>query len=167
MAALVSVIAVVLISMLINRFATIALSLTGISWALCRRGYAARDYATVLDLSGDYAVAELQVRAGDWVANQSLRELRLRDEGVVVMGIHRAGAYLGAPGPDAVIAPEDTLVLYGREARIAELDRRARDRTGDTAHTRASAEETAIERREQALEMPRRDGVSVRQDASG
>jgi hypothetical protein len=125
-----------------------------IAWILCRRGYAARDYATVLDLSGDYAVAELRVHEADWIANRSLRELRLRDEGVVVMGIHRAGGYLGAPGPDTVIAPEDTVVLYGREARIAELDRRARDRTGEAAHEQASAEESSIEARERSLDAP-------------
>jgi hypothetical protein len=66
-----------------------------------------------------------------------------------------------------MIAPEDTLVLYGREARIAELDRRSRDRNGDSAHTRASAEETAIERREQSLEMSGRDEVSAGRHASG
>jgi uncharacterized protein with PhoU and TrkA domain len=66
------------------------------------------------------------------------------------MGIRRGGSYLGAPGADTVVAPDDTLVLYGREGRIAELDRRTRDRTGDTAHTRASAEERSIERRERS-----------------
>ena len=125
----------------------------GIAWVLRRQGFATRDYGTVLDLSGDYAVAELHVRDADWVANRSLRKLRLRDEGVIVMGIQRAGTYLGAPGPDTVIEPDDTLVIYGREARIAELDWRGRDRSGEDAHTRASAEETSIEQRERSFRV--------------
>jgi hypothetical protein len=115
----------------------------GIAWLLDKSGFAGRDYAAILDLSGDYAVAELQVQEGDWVAMQSLRTLRLRDEGIVVMGVHRQGGYLGAPGPETVIEPGDTLVLYGQRARIAELDGRERDARGDVAHARASADATA------------------------
>ena len=115
----------------------------GIAWLLGRSGFAGRDYATMLDLSGEYAIAELQVQEGDWLAEQSLRAMRLRDEGIVVVGVQRRGVYLGAPGPDTVIEPCDTLVLYGRRTRIAELDRRRRDASGDAAHARASAEATA------------------------
>jgi K+/H+ antiporter YhaU regulatory subunit KhtT len=115
------------------------------AWVLGKRGFVARDYGTLLDLSGDYAVAELQVREGDWVADRSLRDLRLRDEGVVVMGIHRADGYLGAPGPETIVEVGDTLVLYGREARIAELDRRASGARGDAAHAQAAAEEDSVE----------------------
>jgi hypothetical protein len=46
-----------------------ALSRT-IGWVLARRGFAARDFATVLDLSGDYGVAELKVHEDDWVADR-------------------------------------------------------------------------------------------------
>ncbi len=117
-----------------------------IGWVLSKRGFAARDYATALELSGDYAVAELKVCEGDWVANRSLRQLRLRDEDVVVMGLHREGGYIGAPGPETVIEPDDMLVLYGREARIAELDRREREPSGDRVHARASAERDSLDR---------------------
>jgi TrkA-C domain len=116
-----------------------------IGWVLCRWGFAARDYAAVLELSGDYAVAELQVQEGDWLAGRSLRELRLRDEGVVVMGIKRGRHYLGAPGPETVLEPKDTLVLYGREERISELDRRPRGAAGDAAHCNARSQERNLE----------------------
>ena len=113
----------------------------GIGWILSRRGLGVRDYGTLLDLTGDYAVVELAVRAEDWLTGRTLRELRLRDEGVVVIGIHREGsAYIGAPGPEEVVRAGDTLVLYGREARIAELDRRRRGSEGDAAHERACRE---------------------------
>lgn len=51
-----------------------------------------RDYASLLRLTGDYAVQELHVQAGDWLADRSLDELRLSDEGVLVLGIRRAPA---------------------------------------------------------------------------
>jgi hypothetical protein len=144
-------IAALLILWLLSRTPPVDRALSrAIGWVLHRQGFATRDYATVLDLSGDYAVAELRVHDGDWVANRSLRDLRLRDEGVVVMGVHRAGTYVGAPGPDTMIEPEDTLVLYGREARIAELDRRSGDHSGEDAHKRATAEESSIEEGERA-----------------
>jgi hypothetical protein len=40
-----------------------------------------------------------------------------------------------------LVRPGDTLVLYGREPRIAELDRRHRDAAGDVAYERATAEQ--------------------------
>jgi hypothetical protein len=121
-----------------------------ISWLLRRGGFQGRDYGTLLDLSGDYAVAELQLREGDWATDRTLRELRLRDEGVVVMGIHRDGQYIGAPRPDMRLEAKDTLVIYGREGRIAELDRRRRDAAGDAAHARARVDEAETE---QAIEI--------------
>ncbi len=116
----------------------------GIGRILTKAGYGARDYATVMQLSREYGVSELQVKDGDWMAGRTLREARLRDEGVVVIGIHRRGeGYLGAPGPETSLRPRDTLVLYGKTRRIAELDRRARGAAGDQAHARACAEEEA------------------------
>jgi hypothetical protein len=62
----------------------------------------------------------------------------LRDEGVVVMGIQREGVgYIGAPSPDEIVRPGDTLVLYATVQRISELDRRKRGKDGDTAHDEA------------------------------
>jgi K+/H+ antiporter YhaU regulatory subunit KhtT len=114
----------------------------GIGWILTKAGYYARDYATLMQLSGDYGVSELQVEEGDWMADRRLRDLRLRDEGVIVMGIHRPGQdYIGAPGPETIVRPRDTLVVYGKTHRIAELDRRAHGASGDEAHVRACAEE--------------------------
>jgi K+/H+ antiporter YhaU regulatory subunit KhtT len=104
------------------------------------RGYAARDWGTLLDLSGDYTIAELQVRTGDWVTDRGLRDPRLRDEGVVVIGIHRSdGSYLDAPGPETIARAGERLVLYGRQGQIAELDHRRIGAAGDQAHHQACA----------------------------
>jgi hypothetical protein len=121
-----------------------------ITWLLRKQGYTARDYGRLLALSGDYAVAELQVRPDDWVANRRLGELRLRDEGLVVVGIRRPGAaYVGAPGAETPVLPGDTLIVYGREGRIAELDRRSFGPSGDARHERAATESEALQTTEQ------------------
>lgn len=102
----------------------------------------ARDYAQLLHVGGDWAVGQLGVRPGDWVAGRALRELRLRDEGVVVLGIEAAGGeYVGAPPFETVVQPGSTLVLYGRRHRVAELDGRPAGEAGDRAHAAAVAEE--------------------------
>jgi hypothetical protein len=109
-----------------------------IGWVLRVRGYDVRDFDTLLALSGNHRVAELRVEEDDWIANRTLRSLRLRDEGVVVMGIQRKGSgYIGAPGPEETVQPGDTLVLYGTKERISELDGRHRGATGDSAHEEA------------------------------
>jgi hypothetical protein len=117
-----------------------------ITWLLCKRGYDARDYGRLLALSGDYAVVELRVREHDWVANRRLGELRLRDEGLVVVGIRRPGGdYVGVPGRETTVLPGDTLIVYGREARIAELDRRSFGPSGDARHARAATGSKPVE----------------------
>jgi hypothetical protein len=112
-----------------------------------------RDYTGLLELAGGYAVAELEVDPSDWIAGRELGELTLRDEGVVVLGIHRrGGVYLGAPDGDTRIEPEDVLLLYGREERVEELDRRRHDQSGDQAHRQAVAEQERLEAEEEARE---------------
>ncbi|MDP8942602.1 MAG: TrkA C-terminal domain-containing protein [Actinomycetota bacterium] len=104
----------------------------------------ARDYAALLRLSAEYAVLEMAVRDGDWVAHRTLRELELREEGIVVLGVSRPdGTYVGAPGFDTTVRPGETLVLYGRSRRLAELDRRPAGPEGDDMHERAVAEHRA------------------------
>jgi NhaP-type Na+/H+ and K+/H+ antiporter len=109
------------------------------------------DYADLLELEGDYEVSELQVEAGDWLAGKTLGELKLRDEGVIVLGIHRGRDYIGTPNGRAHVCPDDRLILYGREERLIELDRRtAAD--GDAAHAGAVAEQRAIDVEELELD---------------
>jgi hypothetical protein len=108
-----------------------------------------RDWSGLLELEGGYTVAELEVEEADWIAGRALGDLTLRDEGLVVLGIHRVGGYLGAPDGDTVIRAGDVLTVYGREDRVAEIDRRAHDEQGDRAHAEAVAEQARLEAAEE------------------
>jgi len=110
------------------------------------RGLDARDYAALLRFGGGYTVGELEVEPRDWLAGSRLGELRLRDEGVLVLGIHRDAEYTGVPGKDTRVESGDVLVLYGHEDRLEELDTRRRDRRGDEEHARASGARPASAR---------------------
>lgn len=118
-----------------------ALLTPAIRWALSRTAtFELRDYTGLLDLHGDYRVADVEVGAGEWLADERIGDLELRsDEGVVILGIRRAdGTYVGAPSGENVIRPGDTLVTYGREDRLQELA--ARLEGDDEAHRQAVAE---------------------------
>ena len=80
----------------------------------------ARDYARLLNFADGYAVVELQVREGDWVAGRTLEELDIRAEGAALLGITRTDrdTHIGVPIRKTRLRPGDTLVLYGRSAHL-------------------------------------------------
>lgn len=101
-----------------------------------------RDYASLMHLAGDYRLVELHVGADDWLANRTLKDAELRDEGLVVLGIRRDdGTYIGGPKGDSLIRPDDTLLVYGRIASVEELDCRSNDYSGDAQHRRKVREQ--------------------------
>ena len=105
-----------------------------------------RDYASLLHLRGDYQVMEITVSDDDWLANKKLKELRLRDEGIAVLGIQRNNdSYLGAPFGDTYVCSGDTLILYGRKTALIELDMRTKGAAGEKAHQQAIATQQQIE----------------------
>lgn len=96
------------------------------------------DYASLLHVGGEYVVTELPVEPDSWLAERRLADMRLRQEGVVVLGIERVdGSYLGVPLPDSVVEAGDVLVVYSRSGVLAELDHRLSGRSGDAAHEAA------------------------------
>lgn len=114
------------------------------------RGLDVRDYASLLHLTGDYAVSELNVKPGDWIADESLGRLRLRDEGIVVLGIERPdGEYVAVPRSSTTLRPGDQLVLYGKRERIASLDERPKGPEGDAEHERHVGERQRERRHEE------------------
>ena len=114
-----------------------------IEWAFRRwTDLDTRDYQSLLKLSGDYTVKELSVKERDWLADKRLRDCRLTEEGVIVLGIYRDdGDYVGAPTADTRIYSGDLLILYGRSGALRELDQRREDRDGEAAHERAVKEQ--------------------------
>lgn len=110
-----------------------------------------RDYVHLLHISDDYSVHETVVSENSWLADQTLRELDLPREGVLVLGVRReGGGYLGAPGPDTRLCPGDVAVLYGHDEALTELDDRPQGSEGESErnrsvgrHTRQQAEEAA------------------------
>jgi hypothetical protein len=99
-----------------------------------------RDYVSLLELSSNFAVNELVVEADDWIAGKTLVELALAREGVLVLGIRRNGAYIGAPSSGDSIESGDALVIYGPHDRLEELDSRCHGPAGDQAHRAARRE---------------------------
>lgn len=115
-----------------------------------------KDYASLLALSGGYRVGEMRVEPDDWLADRSLADSRLREEGVVVLGIRRpSGEFLGAPQSDTVIRPQDVLVLYGRNEDMAEIDARHKGIGGELRHAEAVAEQEAVVREQSAADPER------------
>ena len=107
-----------------------------IEWALVKfTKLDTRDFISLLRLADGYVVLERQVKEEDWVNRKTLSQARLSDEGILVLGLHRAnGTYLGSPNGLTEIHDGDVLTVYGRIERLNELDLRKVGREGDRAH---------------------------------
>jgi hypothetical protein len=103
-----------------------------------------RDYTGLLQLYDNHQVADLRVREGEWLANERLADLDLREcENVLVLGIQRPdGTYIAPPSGEETIRPGDTVIAYGRDHQLLELADRSQDDAGD-----GSGGETAPDRR--------------------
>lgn len=138
-------------------------------WALKRyTTLNVRDYAGLLHLSGEFAISELYVREGEWMADRSLGELRLSDEGVVVLAItRRDGSFVGAPRGATRLRADDTLIVYGRTSRISDLDERAEGVGGELAHVEAVADQSDELRRERARDSESSAAPENKEDRDG
>lgn len=114
-----------------------------LSWVIARvlrrwTDLDASDFGQLLHLADRFAVGEIAVRREDWVANRTLDELNLREEGIVVLGITLAdGTWVGSPTFQTRIHADERLVVYGPSAQLRELDHRAAGPEGDRAHEQA------------------------------
>jgi len=112
-----------------------------VAWALNRwTRLTAQDYSEMLHLAHDYSVSEFPVEAGDWMTGRALMEMRLGDEGVMILGVERAdGTYVGAPKGSCVIEAGDELIVYGKHAMLRGLEKRRAGNLGDRQHAEAVA----------------------------
>lgn len=87
----------------------------------------------------------MQVEEDDWMADHTLAELSLHDEGISVLGIRRDdGRYIGSPTGRYYIRPNDVLLLYGRMSALSALDERHAGPGGDQAHQVAISEQQDV-----------------------
>lgn len=104
-----------------------------------------KDYASLMHLSGEYRIVELGIAPDDWLAGKTLAEARLREEGIVVLGVRREdGSYLGVPFGETEIFAHDTLISYGRIGSIERLDQRHKNAGAEWSHIEAVAEQAKV-----------------------
>ena len=103
-----------------------------------RHGRLVHDYAGLLRVDKGYSISSVQVTGGGWMDGRSLREMRLTDEGILVLSVTRSsGVTLATPGPDTVLSDSDTLLAYGLEEDLQDLAHRAAGSGGESAHEAA------------------------------
>jgi hypothetical protein len=120
-------------------------------WALKRwTRVEVRDYTGLLRVAKDFTVSELRVRHGEWLQGQTLAQLQLPREGVIVLGIERScGTYVGTPRGDTVVESGDSLILYGRQDSLLELDTRQAGMVGNLHHVMAVTRQINFEEEEE------------------
>lgn len=125
-----------------------------IVWALNRfTSLEIKDYSGLLHLAGEYTIAEYPVRGDGWLANRSLAELRLPEEGIMVLGVARqSGEFIGVPEGDTVLLSGETLVVYGRVSAFERLQGRSRDLGGEWDRREAVVEQRRVARAEKGRE---------------
>lgn len=102
------------------------------------------DYLGLLHLSDGYTVIEAPIDRGNWMAGRSLADLRLAEEGVQMLGIHRAnGEFIGTPAGSTYVRSGDRIIVYGRQGDLCELEARRAGADGDQAHANAVARQCA------------------------
>lgn len=116
-----------------------------------------RDYSTLLHLSGGFAITELKVENGDWLVGKKLKNARLSDEGLNVLGIqHKDGSFLGVLNGETEIEEDDILLIYGKEEVIRHLDNRKNDFFGDIEHVQTVNEQKRLNKIEMEKELSRK-----------
>ncbi|TGC09108.1 TrkA C-terminal domain-containing protein [Methanolobus halotolerans] len=103
------------------------------------------DTASLIYLGGDYQVSELEIEPEDWLADKTLAELNLPDEGVLVLGIQEQnGEYNGTPHAYSKMKVGDILLLYGSGRSIHSLDMRRKGIIGEVEHQKAVMKQKQI-----------------------
>ena len=112
-----------------------------------------RDYASLLHLAGEYKVSEMHVDPDSWLANQTLLNLKLRDEGLLILGVERvSGEFIGTPNGETRLEEGDNVIIYGRDSTIAELSQRHPGTKGDVEHFREVSKAERVSEAEKRLD---------------
>ncbi len=110
------------------------------------------DYEQLLGLGKGYFISMIKVKPGSWLEGRTLKELRLNEEGVLVLAIYRKvdgkEVYIGAPRGDIKLVAGDTLVCYGPDDILSKLPERLKGPLGDLEHADAIARQLIREKQE-------------------
>lgn len=123
-----------------------------------------RDYAGLLRLRDNWVVAEILVEPGDWFVDRTISDLQLPNEGVIVLGIERAGhRYVGAPKATARFRQGDKVVLYGQRDTLDRIDARERSAEGEMDWVTSQIEftENYLLQQEEERKLEAEDGSIV------
>ncbi len=114
------------------------------------------DYEELLGVSKGYSIGKFMVKKGSWLENKRLGDLRLNEEGIIVLAIYKKiddkEMFIGAPPRDINVVQGDILVCYGPEENIRNLSERLKGVAGDRAHREAVEKEKVI-REEEGKEL--------------
>ena len=112
-----------------------------------------RDYASLLQLSGNYRIAEISIEKRHWLYRKKLKNTQLRDEGLNVLAITRQdGTFLGTPSGETQINENDTLVIYGRTEALQKLERRLKGKKGNQEHTTMVKKQNRVQEKEMSMQ---------------
>lgn len=104
------------------------------------------DYESLLNLAGNFEVITVAVKPDSWLADELLSELKLSEEGVLVLGIRRMdGYFLGSPRGESTIYAGDELIAYGREDALKNLSERRKGPEGDLQHQLGMEQQLRLE----------------------
>ena len=99
------------------------------------------DYSQLLGLCRGYSIGEVTVKKDSWLAGRRLEDLKLREEGVIVLGIYRkekeGEVFLGVPDRKTMLLPGDNVICYGPEEVITRLSKREKGHAGEVEHREA------------------------------
>jgi hypothetical protein len=96
------------------------------------------DYASLLNLQAEYEVTTFTVPAASWFTNRMIKDLKLTDEGVLILAVRRSdGYFIGTPKSTTVLYPEDQVIMYGREPHLRMIITRPAGAPGDADHRTA------------------------------
>ena len=94
-----------------------------------------QDYAAILHLKDDFRISEKIITEKDWMAGKTLKQLNLRQEGLIVLGIDRDGIdYLGSPNGNAMIMIHDVITVYGKAEVIKSIFERRKNYKAEIEH---------------------------------
>ena len=108
------------------------------------------DFEELLEFDKGYTVAQLHVDRNRWMTGRTLRDLRLADEGVLVLSVTRAsGATIGTPEADTTLEVGDRILTYGHQEGLERL----RSRTADSRGEVQRQDSVLVQRERMAAEL--------------